>query len=222
MNLETFKNYKALFENRLNKIKLLNIGEDSIRYDFFVALFQTNSLEPSDIQLEYSMHESAYLKRNNERSKRKENPQIDLVIHLPEIKLNVEFGLFRQNSNEDGNINKTEKIVKMLNDMIRLGLDSIFTKRDSYFICIADDKILGHQLRSKVIGKFPSNYHINSELIEKIKEKKTSNFDSRFVSVLQESKISINASLVYNEELKSDLVNRETRIIIWKVTSDKL
>jgi len=56
--------------------------------------------------------------------------------------------------------------------MIRLELDSKFTNRESYFICVADEKILGHQFQSKVIGQFPSNYLIDKKLIYKLKQKR--------------------------------------------------
>jgi hypothetical protein len=197
------------------------LGEDSIRYDFFIAISQIENLRPSDIQLEYSIHKSAFKERLNEKSKRKEKPQIDLVIETTNQKFNFEFGLFRQNSNEEGSINKTARTVKMLNDMIRLALDSYFTKRESYFICVADDKILRHQLQSKILGKFPSDYIIDNELIRKQKEKKTSDFDDRFLSVFEELDLKINSKIVYNEKMKAKLINRETRIIIWNVTTEK-
>ncbi len=197
------------------------MGEDSIRYDFFIAISQIENLRPSDIQLEYSIHKSAFKERLNEKSKRKEKPQIDLVIETTNQKFNFEFGLFRQNSNEEGSINKTARTVKMLNDMIRLALDSYFTKRESYFICVADDKILRHQLQSKILGKFPSDYIIDNELIRKQKEKKTSDFDDRFLSVFEELDLKINSKIVYNEKMKAKLINRETRIIIWNVTTEK-
>jgi len=183
MNKQVFDKYKELFEERCSKIKLLDIGEDSIRYDFFIALSEIENLSPSDIQLEYSIHKSAFRERQNKNSKRKEKPQIDLVVETGKHNLNFEFGLFRQNSNEDGSINKTARTVKILNDMIRLALDSYFTNRQAYFICVADDKMLGHQLRSKILGKFPSDYEINKELIQNQKEKKTSDFDDRFLVV---------------------------------------
>lgn len=221
MNNKVFDKYKTVFSERCDKIKLLDLGEDSIRYDFFIALSDIEKLRPSDIQLEYSIHKSAFTERQNKDSKRKEKPQIDLVVDTNKHKLNFEFGLFRQNSNEDGSINKTARTVKMLNDMIRLALDSYYTKRDAYFICVADDKMLGHQLQTKLLDKFPSNYKINKELIKKQKEKKTSNFDDRFLNVFNELDIEINSEIVFYEKVEAKLINRETRIIIWNVTTNK-
>lgn len=220
MNNQVFEKYKRLFEERCDKIKLLELGEDSIRYDFFIALSEIKSLSPSDIQLEYSIHESAFIKRLNIKSKRKENPKIDLVVETEKIKLNFEFGLFRQDRNEEGSINKTARIVKIINDMIRLALDSKYTNRESYFICIADKKMLGHRLQSKLLGQFPSNYEINKELIKKQKEKKTSDFDDRFLETFSELDLKIKSEIIFNEEVKAKLINLETRIIVWKITSE--
>ncbi len=220
MNNQIFDSYKKLFEERCGKIKLLDLGEDSVRYDFFIALSEIEKLKPCDIQLEYSIHKSAFKERLNKKSKRKEKPQIDLVVETEQRKLNFEFGLFRQNSNEEGSINKTARTVKMINDMIRLAVDSHFTNRESYFICVADDKMLGHQLQSKILGKFPSDYVINKELIKKQKEKKTSDFDDRFLAVFNELDLSIKSKIIFNRKVEAKLINRETRIIVWNVKTE--
>jgi hypothetical protein len=91
-----FEKYKNLLQERINKISFLEIREDSIRYDFFVAFSEIEKLSPSDIQLEYSIHKSAYLPRDNKQRKRNENPQIDLVVDTSTNKLNFEFGLLEE------------------------------------------------------------------------------------------------------------------------------
>ena len=212
-----FEKYKNLLQERINKISFLEIREDSIRYDFFVALSKIEKLIPSDIQLEYSIHKSAYLPRDNKQSKRNENPQIDLVVDTSTNKLNFEFGLFRKNSNENGSIDKTAKTIKMINDMIRLALDSNFTNRDSYFICVADEKILGHQLQSKIIDTFPSKYLIDKDLIQKMKQLKTSRLDNRFINKLCELDLKINCDIIFNEKIEAISLDLETRVIVWKV-----
>ena len=219
MNNLVFRKYKENLTERCEKIKLLDLGEDSIRYDFFIALTEIEQLRHSDIQLEYAINKSAFKERLNTNSKRKEKPQIDLVVETPHLKLNFEFGLFRQNSNEKGNINKTARTVKMLNDMIRLALDSYFTEREAYFVCVADDKMLRHQLQSKILEKFPANYQINKDLIEMQKRNKTSDFDDRFLSVFYNLDLEIMSKIVFNEEIKAKEINRETRIIIWNITT---
>lgn len=220
MNNQVFDRFKTLFEERCGKIKLLDLGEDSVRYDFFIALSEIEKLKPCDIQLEYPIHKSSFKERLNTKSKRKEKPQIDLVVETEKQKLNFEFGLFRQNSNEEGDINKTARTVKMINDMVRLSVDMHFTNRESYFICVADDKMLGHQLNSKILGKFPSDYEIHKELIRKQKEKKTSDFDDRFLAVFNELELIIKSKIIFNQKVEAGLINRETRIIIWNIKTE--
>lgn len=217
MKEQIFKRYKALLEERLDKIELVNIGEDSIRYDFFIALSEIENLNPSDLQLEYPIHEKAFNKRMNHRSKRNEKPQLDMMISRGDLKMSFEFALFRQNSNKEGSINKTGRTTKMLNDMIRLALDSYYTKRDAYFICVADDKMLGHQLRSKIIERFPSNYEITKSLIEKHKEIKTSKFDDRFTSVFNKLNFNIISEIIFNTEIQAKKIERKTRVLIWRI-----
>jgi len=57
--------------------------------------------------------------------------------------------------------------------MKRLAVDSHYTKRESYVICVANHTMLEHQLQSKILGKFPLDYEINEELIKKQKKRVT-------------------------------------------------
>ena len=143
---------------------------------------------------------------------------MDLVIDKVGLRFCAEFGLFRQNSNEEGNINKTARTVKMINDMIRLGIDSFYTKRNAYFICVADDKMLGHQLQSRILGRFPSDYIISMDIINQQMGNKTAAFDERFIKKFKEMKCSFQAKLLFNEEIKAEKTNMETRIIVWEIT----
>jgi len=210
-----FSTYFDLFTNRCEHIPLLEIGEDSVRYDFFMALTEVNGLKNHEIVLESAIDKRSFIPRDNKKSNRKENPKMDLVVD--KLNLCVEFGLFRQNSNEEGTINKTSRLVKMLNDMIRLGLESYHTKRRAYFICVADSKMLGHQLNSKILESFPANYIINKELVDKLCEKKTSNFDRRFINKMNVLNLSFNSRLIYDKEVIASKIYFETRILIWEV-----
>lgn len=213
---EIFKTYKKLFTQRCHNIPLLEIGEDSVRYDFFTALTEVKNLKNYEIVLESAINSEAYIPREvSPNTLRKQKPKMDIVID----KLNIcaEFGLFRQNSNEEGTINKTNRLIKTLNDMIRLGLESNFTRRKAYFICVADSKMLGHRLQSKRLGAFPSNYQIDLDLVNELCLKKTSDFDRRFINKMQELNLSFNAKLILNEEIIADKINFETRLIAWEV-----
>src|SRR5699024_748807 len=90
------------------------------------------------------------------KAKRKEKPMLDLIYDNQRTNICAEFALFRQNSNNEGTINKTARTVKMLNDMIRLALEAHYSQRRGYFICVADKKMIGHQLRNKIVS-YPIN-----------------------------------------------------------------
>lgn len=219
MTIEVLNRFRELLTRRCEDVPLLNIGEDSIRYDFFCALSQICQLNPWEVQLEYPINRQAFNLRNHPNSKRFEKPMLDLVVNTETMNLCAEFGLFRQNSNDNGNINPTEKTVKMMMDMIRLGLESNFSiGRHCYFICVADAKMLGHQLKSRILGRFPSSYHITIDTITQQRLKKTSNFDERFVAKLMELHATINANLIFNEEIQANRIRIETRVLVWEVS----
>jgi hypothetical protein len=200
--LTLFKTYQSLLEERLNKIPLLHLGEDSIRYDFFAALMQVYQFRPSQIQLEVAIHSDCFIPIQDVRSKRKEKPLIDLIVNEPDLNIAVEFGLFRQNSNEAGSINKTARTVKMLNDMIRVALQKHFIATTALFICVADHKMLGHQLTSKILGKFPSDYVITNAVIEHQLQQKTNDFDHRFLNVFRPMEREIYCRLIYDHMIR--------------------
>jgi hypothetical protein len=209
--------YKTLLEERLSRKPLLLLGEDSIRYDFFAALIETYSFRPSQIQIEVPINSQTFTPSKERISYRKEKPLIDLVVDEKELKIAVEFGLFRQNSNEEGTINKTARLVKMLNDMIRVSLEAYFSGTTGLFICVADHKMIGHQIRSNIVDRFPSNYIITNGIINHQLGQRTNKFDKRFLSVFQPLNKSITSKLVVNERLQGAKIKHETRMLIWKV-----
>lgn len=162
------------------------------------------------------MNVSSFIPRANQNSYRKEKPQMDLVVETEQLNISIEFAMFKQNSNENGTVNSTARTVKFMNDMLRLAVDKHFTSRNSYFICVADDTFLGHQLKTKLIGKFPSHYEITSEIIKRQKETKTSKFDNRFLTVFDSLQGIIKADLIYNRDIIGP--ERQTKILIWEVS----
>ena len=86
-----FDNYKTLLQERLDRIRLLHLGEDSIRYDFFAALMQTYDLRPAQIQLEVALHGGTFVPINDIKSKRKEKPMIDLVLAEADLRIAALF-----------------------------------------------------------------------------------------------------------------------------------
>jgi hypothetical protein len=227
--LKVFEKFRTNFENRFNSQSILNLGEDSVRYDFFISIMNELNLLPHEIHLEYPINNNAYLKNNTQNAKRKENPQIDLAITLENKSFSAEFGLFKRNSNPESSINVTEKCFKMFNDMLRLALNSFFTPNRSYFICIADSKMLGKKIRDINIPPFPSKQYSfsPSDIIEWRNTIKSANkaFDTRFVNRANELNVGIKANLIFNElitnKMKETLPDNclETRVLIYQVES---
>ena len=212
--------YKNLLEERLSRKPLLLLGEDSIRYDFFAALMETYGFKPSQIQIEVPINSQTFIPAKEKISFRNEKPLIDLVVDEPELKVSVEFGLFRQNSNEEGTINKTARLVKMLNDMIRVSLEAHFTCTKGLFVCVADHKMIGHQIRSNIVNRFPSSYLITNDIINHQLTQRTSKFDKRFLKVFQPLNKNISSRLIFNDRLMAQKVKYETRLLILEVSID--
>jgi hypothetical protein len=234
---ETFEDFKLNFEKRFNKQSILDLGEDSVRYDFFCALMKIYNLQPYDIQVEYPIHKEAFVPRENKKSKRKENPQIDLYFSNYEGFITAEFGLFKKNGGEKGQINPTEKLFKMLNDMLRLSLNAECLPNkeklmhNSYFVCVADSTIIGKKMKKKTMRKvfdsFPcEKYEFNHDDIVNWRENSKSAmkiFDDRFVKKAEELKINIIADRLYREKIKNPSAsslkynNLVTEVIIFKI-----
>jgi hypothetical protein len=197
--------------------------EDSVRYDFFLAIQEIKKIPAHKIQLEHPMHQNAFIRRNDPRSYRKEKPQIDLWIDEPELKACFEFGLFKHNSNINGSINKTDRIYKMLSDFIRLSLQSFYCNSDAYFICVADKKIINHQLRNKWLPPFPAlEYKLNSNQLDNLLQSTKSIIDPRFLEKFRELNLNLSATKIFDEIIYSKINTLETHIITWKVKSTNL
>lgn len=223
----TFNDFKVNFENRFNNQSILDLGEDSVRYDFFIAFMNRFKLNPWDIQVEFPINSNAYIPNPNPNSKRKENPQIDFYCMHPNKVITAEFGLFKRNSNPDGVVNSAEKIFKMLNDMLRLSLNKLYMPNESFFICVADSKILGTKMRNNILPAFPSplytfDYNDINNWLRNIKSAK-SKFDSRFVHKANQLRLTISAELIYNQAILNPGAplnitnNLETRVLVYKI-----
>jgi hypothetical protein len=227
--INTFNEFKTNFERRFNLQSILDLGENSVRYDFFIAFMNNNNLQPHDIQLEYPINSNTFVSNLHPNSKRKENPQIDLYCSHPNKVMTAEFGLFKRNSNPNGSINAPEKVFKMLNDMLRLSLNQLYCPNESYFVCIADSKILGAQMRNNIIPAFPApiytfNYLDINTWINDLKSAEVV-FDNRFVNKANILQLSIMAELVFNQQILNptqqhlDTNNLETRALVYKINA---
>lgn len=126
-----------------------------------------------------------------------------------------------------GSVNATEKVFKMLNDMLRLSLNQIYYPNESFFICVADSKILGAQMRNNILPAFPATrYSFNyMDLNSWIRDLKSAEvvFDKRFVDKANILQLSIDAELVFNQQILnpppplSATNNLETRTLAYKI-----
>ncbi len=220
---KVFESYRELFHHRYEVISSLDMGEDSIRYDFFLALQNEMKLNPWDIQLEFPMGANTYIPNPAPSTGllRKEKPIMDLRVETPELRICVEFGFFRRNSNDEGSINQTDLTFKMLNDFIRLGIYAQLNQSKGYFVCVADSFMLEHQLRAGVLPPFPGeryNFHYEG-MVEIMGDlaSATKGIKERFFHRFRELNLEIDAVLVYNEEISTVLNPWETRILIWEL-----
>ncbi len=229
--INTFNAFKMNFERRFNLQSILDLGEDSVRYDFFIALMNSNNLQPHHIQVEAPIHTNSFVSNLNPNSKRQENPQIDLFCSHPNTVMTAEFALFKRNSNPNGSVNATEKVFKMLNDMLRLSLNQIYNPNESFFICVADSKILGAQMRNNLFAAFPAvgysfNYMDINTWIRNLKSADAI-FDKRFVEKANTLQLSITAELIFNEIIQNPgqpllaTNNLETRALVYKINGRK-
>ena len=53
---DVFVRFKELYEKRFQSVPVMDMGEDSVRYDFFLALKEIKKLHSWDIQLEYPIN----------------------------------------------------------------------------------------------------------------------------------------------------------------------
>jgi len=219
---DVFNEFTRLFEERYKRVSVLNMGEDSVRYDFFQALQTIKHLQPWDLQLEYPIHESAFVRTDVPGRKRNEKPQIDLFVDTPEVKLCAEFGMFRRNSNDNGTIAQTENTFKMFNDFIRLALHAHFHVCDAYFVCVADRCMLHHQPNIREIPSFPGkSYSLGVDLLKKIEPYKCAKvLDRKFLNKKSELELSIDAILIHDLDIHSELNPFETKILVWRVSSE--
>jgi len=88
--------------------------------------------------------------------------------------------------------------------MIRVSLEIHFTGTKGLFMCVADHKMLGHQIRSNII--------------EHQLKQKTNQFDRRFLKVFQPMKRDIISNLIFNEILIAKQIKSESRVLVWEST----
>lgn len=165
--IQVFNLFKEYFSKRYSEISVLHLNEDSLRYDFFLALMNEKQLQPHELLIEHPLSELTFQNLIKEGSKRKLKPLIDLMVSTNDINVCFEFAFFRRNSNPNGPTSITENLYKMLNDFIRLGLQSHISSSDAYFVCVADETMMGRRLNNKLFDSFPAKrYEFDNRYLE--------------------------------------------------------
>lgn len=217
---QIFTLFTTLFEKRYSLNSVLNLGEDSVRYDFFVALKNALQLESWQIQLEHPIDSRTFVSNKHEKSKRDEKPQIDLWVNEDICKIAVEFAFFKRNKVDGSPGNDTEYAFKILNDFMRLGLQVYYTKCEAYFVCVADEIMLGKQLNRTNLPTFPGQHYVfNSEALKLSmnKYKSAKKIDTRFFNRFKEINFTITADLVFNQQIISAVNPMMTKALVWEV-----
>jgi hypothetical protein len=210
------------FERRHARTSILELTEDSVRYDFFAALMAKRGLPSWEIHLEPSIDKEAYVRRNNEKSKRTENPRLDLAFGDGAERVYVEFALFKKNSVPNSPINDTENAFKVLNDMMRLALHIKKTNGRGFFVCVSDHTMLGKQLsRSERFSVFPAlRYEFDHGALHEVANLYTTSkkLDPRFMETLRSSGIVVRADKVFERDLRPTENGKEVKVLAWEVT----
>jgi hypothetical protein len=86
----------------------------------------------------------------------------------------------------------------MVSDFTRLSLQSHITKSKAYFICVADDKMMGHKLQSEILPEFPSKqYNLDHHVISKLLRSTKTKIKDRFFIKAKEPEIGTEANLIF-------------------------
>ncbi|MBL7980765.1 MAG: hypothetical protein JNL52_03045 [Flavobacteriales bacterium] len=219
---DVFEKFHLQFGERYTRHLDLDLTEDVFRYDFFAALMHIKGLQSWEIHLEHPIDPSAYVPRNNEKSKRGEKPQLDLAFGDGAERTYVEFAMFKRNSVDGSPINDTENAFKILNDMMRLALQVHVVKGSGYFVSVADYTMLGKRLkRSDRSEAFPAErYEFDHTVLQDLMNLYVvgRKIDTRFLEKLQQTGITVCATRVFERELKPPVPGKKSTLVsAWKV-----
>jgi hypothetical protein len=208
---ELFDLYRTFLTARLQAHGSFNsFGEDSIRYDFYIALMRLYGLEPHQIILEQPIPPTQFNQREREilrgRGRHEDKPEFDLRVDpagLLNQGLIVEFGYFRAPelaSNQD----KSGKHGKLLNELFRLALLKNFALFNNYrcmFICVTDSDMINYGARG-VQG--PQALPIQGNYI----------LDDNFLRILSDTSRKKIQDKFYDRTLELNIIPTAQRIIL--------
>jgi hypothetical protein len=236
---ELFDLYQKHISARLNfHGSFTNFGEDSIRYDFYIALMKLFDLDPHQIILEQAIPESQFIQKKRNFSELKQGrhqdkPEFDLRVDST-VKLKngilAEFAFFR--NPRIGKVDVSGAYGKLLNEMHRLALlkhyrnenkveeYADFSEYKCLLICITDSVMLNYGNGTR--GKRPAHnildeYYLDDQFISPpLANGIIDSIDQKFRKKTQELNIIPTAKRIYDVSIKHN--DSPWGIWVWEIS----
>lgn len=228
---ELFELYQTFLSARLLAHgSFTSFGEDSVRYDFYIALMRHYGLDPHQIILEQPIPPSQFEQRLREgvrgRGRHEDKPEFDLRVD-PNGQLDqgliIEFGYFRAPefaSNQD----KPGKHGKLLNELFRLALLKNFPLYHNYkclFVCVTDSEMINYGARG-VQGPqalpIQDNYILDDTFLNRLSDTSRSKIQERFYNKSRELNIVPSAQRVIMINNPANHLIGQWQIWAWEVS----
>lgn len=233
---ELFENFQELVRTRLHYCgNFQSFGEDSIRYDFHIALQRQYQLQPHHIILEQAIPPTQFYQSPNQngprrRGRQEKKPEFDMRVdpvgQLP-FGILAEFAFFRDPP--IGTLDVTGSIGKIMNEIHRLALLKHFNNQppirgynnfNNYrclLICISDAKMI-HYGAPGVQGPQPTvviedHYVLNNDFLDILSVTAKSKIEDNFLTKVRQLDITPTACRFIN--LHSEAVNNFPEWSVW-------
>jgi hypothetical protein len=238
------KIFDCFFENvkkRLNYRKdFTKFGEDSIRYDFFIALQEQCKIEPYLFHLEHPFPETEFVKikipkeKGQGQGRYDEKPEFDLRIDATKSLTKgivAEFGFFREPITAEPD--STGSMGKILNEISRLCLlknYKDYKEHKALLIIVTDENMIyygkPYKDGKKKRGRQPkvlieNEIIVNEKLLSLLGVTIKKSIKQGFTKKLDEYKITPIAKRIYSRIELDPISNKEWGIWIWEIECKK-
>lgn len=235
---DLFQIFQTYVASRLNAHgSFTSFGEDSIRYDFYIALMRFYNLEPHQIILEQAIPETQFLQRERNiqelrQGRHKDKPEFDLRVDPTNELQNgilAEFAFFRKPQN--ATLDVSAAYGKILNEMHRLALlkhyrnleqlpeYANFREYKCLLICVTDTVMLDYG--NSIRGKKPAynildSFQLDQEfLAPPLANTIIKSIEPRYLKMVRNLNITPTGNRIYNNQ---DLCgNMNWAVWIWEV-----
>jgi hypothetical protein len=235
---ELFELYQTYLAARLQAHGAFNsFGEDSIRYDFYIALMRLYGLEPHQIILEQAIPDTQFFQRERNmaelrQGRHQDKPEFDLRVDPANAMENgvlAEFAFFREP--RIGKVDVSGAYGKILNEIHRLALLKHyrniqnleeyvdFSRYKCLLICVTDSVMLNYGNGAR--GRRPAynvldQYHLSNEFLSPpLADGIIGSIETRFRHKTQQLNIIPTAQRIYNRT--NSLENPQWGVWVWEV-----